>query len=117
MVNYAANILNSKLLVKLFYATISLDTDWFYRRAAQVFMQGCFGFDKVRTTLQVVASRLTDKLIAICRNPARLFSAILFNNTPPAEQYNPDAYRQAIGIGVMYFLGIFSFFCLLFFLY
>ena len=97
--------------------TISLDTDWFYRRGAQVFMQGCFGFDKVRTTLQVVASRLTDRLVAICRNPARLFSAILFNNTPPAEQYNPDAYRQAIGIGVMYFLGIFSFFCLLFFFY
>jgi hypothetical protein len=80
-------------------------------------MQWCFGFDKARTALQMVASRLTDKLVAVCRNPARLFSAILFNDAPPSEQYNPDAYRQAIGIGVMYFLGIFSLFCILFFLY
>jgi multicomponent Na+:H+ antiporter subunit D len=97
--------------------TISLDTDWFYRRGARVFMHWCFGFDKARTALQGVASALTDKLVAVCRNPARLFSAILFNNTPPAEQYNPDAYRQAIGIGVMYFLGIFSLLCIIFFLY
>jgi multicomponent Na+:H+ antiporter subunit D len=107
------------LFVKKLYgkSTISLDADWFYRRGAQVFMQGCFGFDKVRTTLQVVASRLTDKLVAICRNPARLFSAILFNNTSPAEQYNPDAYRQAIGIGVLCFLCLFSLLCLVFFAY
>ena len=97
--------------------SISLDTDWFYRRGSQVFMQWCLGFDKARTVLQMVASRLTDKLVAVCRNPAGLFSAVLFNNTPPAEQYNPDAYRQAIGIGVMYFLGIFSLLCIIFFLY
>ena len=97
--------------------TISLDTDWFYRRGAQVFMKWCFGFDRARTALQGGASRLTDMLVAVCRNPARLFSAILFSDTLPAEQYNPDAYRQAIGIGVMYFLGIFSLLCFLFFLY
>ena len=97
--------------------TISLDTDWFYRRGAQVFMKWCFGFDRARTALQGGASRLTDMLVAVCRNPARFFSAILFSDTPPAEQYNPDAYRQAIGIGVMYFLGIFSLLCFLFFLY
>jgi hypothetical protein len=97
--------------------TISLDTDWFYRRGAKLFMQGCIGFDKVRTALQGVASRMTGKLVAVCRNPARLFSAILFNNTLPAEQYNPDAYRQAIGIGVLYFLSLFSLLCLMFFAY
>jgi multicomponent Na+:H+ antiporter subunit D len=97
--------------------TISLDTDWFYRRGAKLFMQGCVGFDKVRTALQGVASRMTGKLVAVCRNPARLFSAILFNNTLPAEQYNPDAYRQAIGIGVLYFLSLFSLLCLMFFAY
>ena len=80
-------------------------------------MQGCVGFDKVRTALQGVASRLTDRLVAVCRNPAHLFSAILFNDAPPSEQYNPDAYRQAIGIGVLYFLCLFSLLCLVFFAY
>jgi multicomponent Na+:H+ antiporter subunit D len=97
--------------------TVSLDTDWFYRKGAAVFMRRCADLDVVRISLQGVASRLTGKLVSVCRNPARLFSTVLFNNTPPAEQYNPDAYRQAIGIGVMYFLGIFSLLCIIFFLY
>jgi len=96
---------------------VSIDTDWFYRKGAAVFMRWCAEFDAVRMSLQGVASRLTGKLVAVCRNPARLFSAILFNNTSPAEQYNPDAYRQAIGIGVLYFLCLFSLLCLVFFAY
>ncbi|MCX5899110.1 MAG: hypothetical protein NTY29_13040, partial [Proteobacteria bacterium] len=97
--------------------TISLDTDWFYRRGALYFIQFCESFVGVRAALQRFVARLVDVIVALSRNPFHIFSAVIFSNSAAAKNYNPDAYRQAIGNGVMYFLCLFSLFCIIFFLY
>lgn len=98
-------------------STTSLDTDWFYRRGAMLFMHGCVSFERMRIALQWLAARVVDGCIAISSNPARLLGSRIFNNPNPASQYNPDTYRQAIGVGVLYFLFLFSLLCLVFFIY
>ncbi len=96
--------------------TISVDTDWFYRRGGTAFFHLCNLCSDVRDRLQGYGISFVARLSMMSTNPLLcLKSSILgkgFNHPP----YDADASRQAIGAGVMFLLMIFSVFCLIFLL-
>jgi multicomponent Na+:H+ antiporter subunit D len=97
-------------------ATISLDTDWFYRKGGVLFLRACGAFSDVRSAVQNRASRLVARLGVMSANPVlALKSGLRGENGNPAP-YNADVHRQAVGAGVMIALIVFSFFCLVFLL-
>jgi hypothetical protein len=88
-------------------AKINLDLDWFYRRGAAHFMKGCYYLAGRRNDLQGTAGRVVAAAQWACKNPMAALSSFL-SGRGTMERYDPDAGRQAIGLGVLYFLFIFS---------
>ncbi|MCK4835844.1 MAG: Na(+)/H(+) antiporter subunit D [Candidatus Aminicenantes bacterium] len=89
-------------------ATISLDTDWFYRRPARlarkIFVDSVSNtFDRVENMAFVAV----DKLVAFGKNPF-----ILIEKSKD-KTYTPDRYRPAIQLLILAILGIFIFLTLL----
>jgi multicomponent Na+:H+ antiporter subunit D len=88
-------------------AKINLDLDWFYRRGAAHFMKGCYYLAGRRNDLQGAAGRVVAAAQWACKNPMAALSSFS-SGRGTMERYDPDAGRQAIGLGVLYFLFIFS---------
>jgi multicomponent Na+:H+ antiporter subunit D len=96
-------------------AKINLDLDWIYRKGAVQFMRGCMYLAGRRNAMQDAAGRVVAAAQWACKNPmAALFS---FSGRDAVERYDPDAGRQAIGLGVLYFLFIFSLLLTVFLIY
>ena len=90
------------------HATISLDTDWFYRKPAPLFRKIFVdavsnGFDWV----EKMAFKMVEKLVDFAKNPY-----ILMEKSPD-KTYTPDRYRPAIRVLIATVLGIFIFLTLL----
>jgi len=96
-------------------AKINLDLDWFYRRGAVHFMKGCYYLAGRRNDLQGAAGRVVAAAQWVCKNPIAALSSFA-SGKGTLERYDPDAGRQAIGLGVLYFLFIFSLLLTIFFL-
>ncbi len=84
--------------------TITLDTDWFYRRPArrcyQIFVESPGRFFDITETL---AYRLTAALAQFRRNPLQII-----HNSQARHNFNPDHYRPALNLLISLVLLIFS---------
>jgi multicomponent Na+:H+ antiporter subunit D len=94
--------------------TISVDTDWFYRKASPVFLKFCEGFVAFRSVVQAQAADLVRTAIRFSANPIQGLQLLCTNRKAALIPYDYNKYRQPIGIGVLFFLIIFSFYCLIF---
>jgi len=96
------------------HATRSLDTDWFYRKGADLVMKFCYGISDFRTYIQGKTTKLIDGLIKLSENPGYYSRSIINKNEKKLDVFDPDFYRQPVGIGVMISLVIFSLYCIIF---
>jgi len=96
--------------------TISLDTDWFYRKGGSLFLRFCGKCSNVRSILQGLAARFVERITRMSTNPVLSLKAALGAKSVNLTPYDADTSRKAIGAGVMLALGVFSFFCLVFLL-
>jgi multicomponent Na+:H+ antiporter subunit D len=94
---------------------ISLDTDWFYRRGALHFERICFGIAGIRGKVQTCVADSVRATIALSKNPVYVYRSLILRSKGAVAPYDANRHRQAIGIGVLFFLVLFSFFCVLFF--
>jgi multicomponent Na+:H+ antiporter subunit D len=97
-------------------AKINLDIDWLYRKGAVQFMKGCQYLAGRRNVLQDAAGKVVVAAQRAVINPLAAIIS-LASGRGTVENYDPDAGRQAIGLGVLYFLLIFSMLLSIFFLY
>ena len=97
--------------------TISIDTDWFYRKGALGFMAFSHVFDNARIALQGKTADIVESLVGFSKNPIRVFEMVVLHKKSSVLQYDANTYRQAIGIGVMLSLILLSLFCIIFFVY
>ena len=95
--------------------TISLDTDWFYRKGAGVLVRSCYRLDEARAGIQAFASRMVEGVIDFSKNPIQLVQTLFSRKKPMLLPYNADTYRPAIGVGVMLLLVVFFVFCVILF--
>ncbi len=96
-------------------AVINLDTDWFYRKGAILFVKFCYGLSAVRTATQNLAIGLVDGVIKLSKNPIYAVQSLLSQKESGMPPYDPNTYRQAMGIGVIFSLILFCFICFIFF--
>jgi multicomponent Na+:H+ antiporter subunit D len=96
--------------------TISLDTDWFYRKGGSFFFRFCGTLSDVRSTLQGSAARMVERITAMSANPVQSLRGMLGAKALKPIPYDANTYRQEIGAGVMIALVVFSFLCLVFLL-
>jgi multicomponent Na+:H+ antiporter subunit D len=89
-------------------AKINLDLDWFYRKGAIQFMKGCLYLAGRRNAMQVAAGKVVAAAQRAARNPLAVLMSRAYGSGGRVENYDPDEGRQAIGLGVLYFLFIFS---------
>jgi multicomponent Na+:H+ antiporter subunit D len=97
--------------------TISLDTDWFYRKGTLLFLDACLGVTTVRSRVQESVSRLVNWTTGAARNPIEAAEHIMLRKTNRLTPYNADRHRHAIGLGVMYLLILFSLLSIVFLAY
>jgi multicomponent Na+:H+ antiporter subunit D len=98
-------------------AKINLDLDWLYRTGAVQFMKGCYYLAGRRNAMQDAAARVVAAAQWAVRNPLAVLISLAYGSRGTVENYDPDEGRQAIGLGVLYFLFIFSMLLSIFFLY
>lgn len=89
-------------------ATISIDTDWFYRKGAALLMRFNYGLNGFRTLTQEGAAWAVDVVIRFSHNPVYYIRSVFDKNETRREYFSPDIYRRGIGAGVMACLGLFS---------
>ena len=97
------------------HAAINLDTDWFYRKGARVFVKFCYGLSAVRTVMQSRAVGLVDSIITLSKNPLYAVQALFSRKKVDLPHYDPNTYRQALGIWVLCSLILFCLICVFFF--
>ena len=97
------------------HAVINLDTDWFYRKGAILFVKFCYGLSAIRTILQKLAMDFVDGVIVTSKNPVYVIESIFSSKTTRLEPYDANTYRTAVGIGVMFSLIFFAIVCFIFF--
>lgn len=97
------------------HAAINLDTDWFYRKGARVFVKFCYGLSAVRTVMQSQAVGLVDSIIALSKNPRYAVQSLFSRNKADLPPYDPNTYRQTLGIWVLCSLILFCLICVVFF--
>jgi multicomponent Na+:H+ antiporter subunit D len=96
-------------------STISLDTDWFYRKGADLVMGYCNRLNDVRTGMQLFVSWLVEGIVVASKNPIQLVQSLFSRKKSVLLPYNADTYRPAIGAGVMILLVLFCIFCIILF--
>ena len=96
--------------------TISVDTDWFYRKGGTLFLRLCDACSDARSSLQDLATRFVDRATRMSVNPVLALKGTIGAKSLNPAPYDADAYRQAIGAGVMVALVVFSLLCLVFLL-
>lgn len=97
--------------------SITLDTDWIYRRGAIYFYRLCHLTGIARSKLQTIVSEVVNSTLTFLKNP---FAPLPLGDRKRGKiaYYDPDVYRPAIGIAIFCFMGLFSLFFILFaFLY
>jgi len=97
--------------------TISIDTDWFYRKGAIVFIELALNFGNARTAIQNKTTGIIESVIRSSKNPIQTLEALFLQRKTPSGPYDANTYRQAIGVGVMFFLILFALLCFVFFVY
>lgn len=97
------------------HAVINLDTDWFYRKGAGLFVRFCYFLGALRTVLQNLAIDLVDGFIIISRNPIYDIKSLFSEKETQLLPYDANVYRQPVGIGVMAALILFTLFCYIFY--
>lgn len=97
------------------HAVINLDTDWFYRKGASLFVKFCYGMSSVRTGMQNLSIDLVGGVITASKNPIYAVESLFSKKKHGMPPYNADTYRQAIGKGVMVSIILFCVFCLFLF--
>ncbi len=98
------------------HETLSLDTDWFYRKGADLFMAFCDKLNDFRTVVQEHFVKMVDGIAKLSHNPVYYIRAISNKNEKKIEHYDAEVYRRAIGIGVMASLFFFSLLSIIFLL-
>jgi hypothetical protein len=98
-------------------ATISIDTDWFYRKGAIVFIEIALNFGNARTAIQNKTTGIIESVIRSSKNPIQTLKVLFLQRKTPSGPYDANTYRQAIGVGVMFFLILFALLCFVFFVY
>lgn len=96
-------------------AVINLDTDWFYRKGAAIFVRFCYALASLRAVFQGVAMSLVNSVIRAGKNPLYAFDSLLAKRRGGIPPYDAEAYRQPIGRGVMVSLILFCILCLVLF--
>ena len=96
-------------------AVINLDTDWFYRKGARVFIKFCYGLSAVRTAMQNLAIGVVDSTIKLSKNPIYAVQSLFSQKKSSMLPYNSNTYRQTLGRGVIFFLILFCLICFIFF--
>jgi multicomponent Na+:H+ antiporter subunit D len=99
------------------HATISVDTDWFYRKGGVLFLRLCDICSDARISLQRLATRFVDRATRMSVNPVLALKGTVGAKSLNPTPYDADVYRQAIGAGVMVALVVFSVLCLVFLLW
>ncbi|MFH1760976.1 MAG: proton-conducting transporter membrane subunit, partial [bacterium] len=101
-------------------ATVSMDTDWFYRKGGRLFAVFCAGpLSAIRSNIQVLFSKVVIKLSNFSRNPVLLPSKLLkFPALMKSDDtnFNEDSYRGPVGVGVIFVLILFLFYSIIFLL-
>jgi len=95
--------------------TVSVDTDWFYRKGAGLVMRYCYRLNDVRTGMQTFASRVVEGAVVASKNPIQSVQTLFFRKKSVLSPYDADTYRQAIGVGVMVLLVLLCIFCVILF--
>jgi multicomponent Na+:H+ antiporter subunit D len=96
--------------------TISVDTDWFYRKGGEAFMRLCGALSNGRARLQDSMGRAVWRIIRMSVNPFVALKGNTGGGSDDPRPYDADNYRQVVGAGVMLALIVFSFLCLVFLL-
>jgi multicomponent Na+:H+ antiporter subunit D len=96
-------------------STVSVDTDWFYRKGAGLVMRYCYRLNDVRTGMQTFASRVVEGAIDVSKNPIQSVQTLFSRKKSTLSPYDADTYRPAIGVGVMFLLILFFIFCVILF--
>jgi multicomponent Na+:H+ antiporter subunit D len=97
-------------------STISVDTDWFYRKGGALLLRLCGACSDARLSLQELAARFVDRAARMSANPVLALKGTVGAKSLNPVPYDADVYRQAIGAGVMVALVVFSLLCLVFLL-
>jgi len=97
------------------HAVINVDTDWFYRKGAILFVKFCYGLSSVRTGMQNLTIDLVDGVITVSKNPICAVESLFSKKKHGVPPYDADTYRQAIGIGIMISIILFCVVCFVLF--
>ncbi|MFC1669490.1 proton-conducting transporter membrane subunit, partial [Spirochaetota bacterium] len=104
-------ILLNKLHV---YEKISLDTDWFYRKGADLLMKSFYGLTSFRTIVQGRFVKMLDGINRVSQNPVYYSRSIINKDVPKVELFDADIYKSQVGAGVIASLAIFILFVIIF---
>jgi hypothetical protein len=96
---------------------VSLDTDWFYRKGGALFVEACMGVARLRSHAQESMARLVRWTTRQAQNPIQAADRLILRNSGPIAPYDASRHRHAIGLGVMYFLILFSLLSVVFLAY
>jgi hypothetical protein len=96
---------------------MSLDTDWFYRYGAALFLDACRGATRARSIAQESVARMVVWTTAAAQNPIVSAQRIMLRKKKRLTPYDANRHRHAIGLGVMYFLILFSLLSVVFLAY
>jgi multicomponent Na+:H+ antiporter subunit D len=96
--------------------TISIDTDWFYRKGGVFFLRFCDACQGIRLSLQRTAALIVQRTTRMSSNPLVTVRSALRGSAVNPTPYDPDTFRRAVGSGVMLALVLFSFLCIVFLL-
>lgn len=95
---------------------IVLDFDFFYRMGGWGLMQLCEVSNQVRARFQGAAIRLVGESIDLSKNPILAPATILFRKeSKTIRPYDENVYRYPIGIGILFVLLLFLFYCVTFY--
>jgi multicomponent Na+:H+ antiporter subunit D len=96
--------------------TISVDTDWFYRKGGALFLRFCWSCSNIRRTVRHGAAIVVERTIRMSANPVLSARGAFRGGAVDSTPYDPDMCRQAIGSGVMLALLVFVVLCAIFLL-
>jgi multicomponent Na+:H+ antiporter subunit D len=94
--------------------TLSMDTDWFYRKGADLLMKSFYGLTDFRAFVQEKFIRMLNKIIKISENPVYYSRSIINKDESEVEFFNSDIYKSQVGVGVIASLMIFVLFVIIF---
>lgn len=97
------------------HAVINMDTDWFYRKGATLFVKFCYGLSSVRTVVQNLTRDVVNSVIIVSKNPIYAVESLFAKKRNGMPPYDADTYRRAIGRGVMVSIIVFCIVCVFLF--